>query len=159
VAVPAGDVDHLILAKAERRLAAVDRQRHQPVAIAALRRLVANPVRIDRAVRPQDDDHVGGVERLADRAGELRPALDQRIPPHEMPGLVQRIGQLLRDGPVGTRIAQKQGQRTAGRGVVRVARHGPTALLKVALLILALRQGGEQGTARVDLSCPSPAQC
>jgi hypothetical protein len=135
-AVPARNVDHLDLAEPERRQGSIDRQRNQPVAIAALRRFVLNPVGFDGLSRPQDNDHVGGLERLVDRACIARAALDQRVPPNDIAASLQRGRKALRSRLVAMRVAQKQGRLTG------LAQHDwPPPRLRSSAYRLTPRQG------------------
>jgi hypothetical protein len=96
------------LAEAEGRLHAVERQRDQPLAVAAKGGLIPDPVGFDRGGRPQHEDDVGAFQRIVDRLGIGRAALDQRIPPDVVAGFLERPGEL--GGPrfVGMCIAQEE---------------------------------------------------
>ncbi len=99
IALPAGQVDGLVLAEAERGLGAVERYGYELALVAALRRLVAHPVGADGSARPRDDHGVGTIERRLDRLRESRTALDQRIPPDVESAGLERLGEPARPAP------------------------------------------------------------
>ncbi len=112
-AAPLRQIDHLILPEAQRRMTAVERDRHQPVAVAGVRRpRPCTQSDFDRALRPQDDDGVRLCERVVDRACEARTALDQRVPPDGVAGLFECGGDALRTSPC--RRARSSGRSSTG---------------------------------------------
>lgn len=106
-ALPVREIDRMILAKSERTLCSVDRNRDKAFAIAAMCRLIANPVGLDRCGRPADDDSVGLVELGLDQLGKGGTAIDQCVPPDGNAGGRQCIGDRRDTCTVGAGIAQE----------------------------------------------------
>src|SRR5262249_22211548 len=81
VALPADQVGGLNHHEAERRIDLVDQHRHQHAAVLADGRLLFDPGRGDRGVRPDREHYAGGIELLVGRAGPLRAGPGAVIPP------------------------------------------------------------------------------
>ena len=135
-AVPARETDRMVLAKAQRGLDPVERDRHQTYAVAGVPGLVADPIRSDRGGRPCHKYNVGVLKFLVDGLGKGRSAVDLLVPPHGVPGLFQRLGEGDNARTIGARIADKDAERGAA---ARIARHKgpflPTGAVALAVAI------------------------
>src|SRR4051794_4720343 len=85
--------------------------------LAALRRLIAHPIGIDRQPRPQHNDDVRPLQRFVDRSCEAATAFDQRVPPDGVPTPLQRRRQTLRLRLIAMGVAEKN------RWLSGIARH------------------------------------
>ena len=103
---PALEVDGLELAEAERGRRAVDRDPDQATTVRGHPGPVADPTRLDRVLRPQDDNPPGGLQLLLDIAGKFCTTLDMAIPPDAEPGRAKRGGQPFGDRMVGPGIGK-----------------------------------------------------
>ncbi len=106
-AAPPRQVHRVVLAKSERRLDAVERDRHELAQVTALPGFVEHPVGGDRPARPANDDRRAALERRLDRLGKSRAALDERVEPDVEARRLERGGQPPSRVPVGPRIAQE----------------------------------------------------
>lgn len=97
---PARQVDRLVLAKPQGRLAVVDQNWNQPIGVPALGGFVLDPCGFDRRARPQNDDRIRFLQRLIDLLAEAGPAADVPVPLDFMPGHFQRLRDRLGAGGI-----------------------------------------------------------
>ena len=106
-ALPAGEVDRMDRAVADRRLGDADQHRHQHAALQPLMRLVAHPARLARGRRP-DHHHGLGLRQLGrDQLGEILARQDLAIPPHAPPAGLERMGEPRGERPVLAGVADE----------------------------------------------------
>src|SRR6059058_5383943 len=103
--------------------------------LTSLRRLIAHPIGLDRTLRPQDHDRVGGFERFVDRRCVAGAALDQRIPPHRTAATLQRRREALRLRMIAVRVTEEN------RRLSDIARHLPAPAGQTPAYAFVPRQG------------------
>ncbi len=110
-AIPVGKIDGLELAETQRGNAAVDGNRDETIALAPAHGFVANPVRCDRYLGPQDHHCLGALERLLGGFHIGHAGRELPIPPDGKTGIFQQGDDRLGEVLVFARIADEYGGR------------------------------------------------